>query len=277
MLSYMLRLNYSYAGKYMLTLTGRSDGYSAFGANNKYAFFPSVAAAWNIASESFMENAQNWLDQLKLRVSYGSNGNQAINPYQTLDRLHLTNYIWGDGGAGVNGAYLANDGVGNPNLKWETTQTFNVGIDYSFFNGRINGNIEMYVANTKDLLMKRTVPIMNGYKTIWDNVGKTRNKGVEFTLNTVNIRNKDFEWSTGIIFSLNRDKIVDLRGDKKMISPINGSSANPCEFTTTMTSTASGRKVTNSPIPQQTVQKKRSKRCQTRFCQSERCRRKRLY
>lgn len=215
MLSYMLRLNYSYAGKYMLTLTGRSDGYSAFGANNKYAFFPSVAAAWNIASESFMENAQNWLDQLKLRVSYGSNGNQAINPYQTLDRLHLTNYIWGDGGAGVNGAYLANDGVGNPNLKWETTQTFNVGIDYSFFNGRINGNIEMYVANTKDLLMKRTVPIMNGYKTIWDNVGKTRNKGVEFTLNTVNIRNKDFEWSTGIIFSLNRDKIVDLRGDKK--------------------------------------------------------------
>ena len=162
-----------------------------------------------------MENAQNWLDQLKLRVSYGSNGNQAINPYQTLDRLHLTNYIWGDGGAGVNGAYLANDGVGNPNLKWETTQTFNVGIDYSFFNGRINGNIEMYVANTKDLLMKRTVPIMNGYKTIWDNVGKTRNKGVEFTLNTVNIRNKDFEWSTGIIFSLNRDKIVDLRGDKK--------------------------------------------------------------
>ena len=106
----------------------------------------------------------------------------------------------------------------------------------------------MYVANTKDLLMKRTVPIMNGYKTIWDNVGKTRNKGVEFTLNTVNIRNKDFEWSTGIIFSLNRDKIVDLRGDKKD------------EFTTTMTSTASGRKVTNSPIPQQTVQKKRSKK-----------------
>lgn len=215
MLSYMLRLNYSYAGKYMLTLTGRSDGYSAFGANNKYAFFPSVAAAWNIASESFMENAQNWLDQLKLRVSYGSNGNQAISPYQTLDRLHLTNYIWGDGATGINGAYLANDGVGNPNLKWETTRKFNVGIDYSFLGGRINGNIEMYVSNTKDLLMKRTVPIMNGYKTIWDNVGKTRNKGVEFTLNTVNIRNKDFEWSTNLVFSLNRDKIVDLRGDKK--------------------------------------------------------------
>ncbi len=215
MLSYMLRLNYSYAGKYLLTLTGRADGYSAFGTNNKYAFFPSVAVGWNIASENFMERTSNWMDQLKLRVSYGSNGNQAINPYQTLDRLRLTNYIWGDGGAGVNGAYLANDGVGNPNLKWETTQTFNVGIDYSFFNGRINGSIEMYIANTKDLLMKRTVPIMNGYKSIWDNVGETRNKGVDINLNTINIRQKDFEWSTNVIFQLNRDKIVELRGDGK--------------------------------------------------------------
>ena len=215
MLSYMLRLNYSYAGKYMLTLTGRSDGYSAFGANNKYAFFPSVAVAWNVASEDFMEGAQGWLDQLKLRVSYGSNGNQAINPYQTLDRLHTTQYIYGDGAQGVNGAYLPNDGVGNPNLRWETTNTFNVGIDYSFFKGRINGNIEMYVANTKDLLMSRTVPIMNGFSKIMDNVGQTRNKGVEVTLNTVNIRNKDWEWKTSINFSLNRDKIIELRGDGK--------------------------------------------------------------
>lgn len=215
MLSYMLRLNYSYAGKYMLTLTGRSDGYSAFGANNKYAFFPSVAAAWNVASEEFMEGTQDWLDQLKLRVSYGSNGNQAINPYQTLDRLHTTQYIYGDGAQGVNGAYLPNDGVGNPNLRWETTNTFNVGIDYSFFKGRINGNIEMYVANTKDLLMQRTVPIMNGFSKIMDNVGQTRNKGVEVTLNTVNIRNKDWEWKTSINFSLNRDKIIELRGDGK--------------------------------------------------------------
>lgn len=215
MLSYMLRLNYSFAGKYMLTVTGRSDGYSAFGKNNKYALFPSVAAAWNIASEEFMEKTNSWMDQLKIRVSYGSNGNQAINPYQTLDRLHLTNYIWGDGSTGVNGVYLPNNGIGNPNLKWETTRTFNIGLDYSFFNGRINGSIEAYEANTKDLLMKRTVPIMNGYKDIMDNVGKTRNKGIEVTLNTVNIRQKDFEWSTSIIFQLNRDKIVDLRGDNK--------------------------------------------------------------
>lgn len=215
MLSYMLRLNYSFASRYMLTLTGCSDGYSAFGANNKYAFFPSVAVAWNLGSEEFMENTHDWLDIFKLRLSYGSNGNQAITPYQTLDRLVMTNYIWGDGALGVNGAYLPNNGVGNPNLKWETTHTFNFGIDFSFLNGRISGSLDTYVANTKDLLMKRTVPIVNGYNSIMDNVGKTRNKGVELSLNTVNIQKADFEWRTNFNFSLNRDEIVDLRGDKK--------------------------------------------------------------
>lgn len=215
MLSYMLRLNYSYEGRYLLTLTGRSDGYSAFGRNNKYAFFPSVAVAWNIASEKFMKKTIGYLDQLKLRVSYGANGNQAISPYQTLDRLHISNYIWGDNGTIVNGAYLPNNGVGNPNLSWETTRTLNIGIDFSFFKGRIGGSIDAYVSKTSDLLMKRTVPIMNGYKTIMDNVGRTENRGVEINLNTVNIITKDFKWSTGLNFALNRDKIIDLRGDKK--------------------------------------------------------------
>lgn len=141
MLSYMLRLNYSYANKYLLTLTGRSDGYSAFGTNNKYAFFPSVAAAWNISSEEFMEATTDWLDMLKIRASWGSNGNQAINAYQTLNRLKLTNYILGDNGTTVNGSYLPKDGVGNPNLKWETSKTVNFGIDFSFFNGRLSGNL----------------------------------------------------------------------------------------------------------------------------------------
>lgn len=215
LLSYMVRLNYAYAGKYLLTLTGRSDGYSAFGANNKYAFFPSAAAAWNISSEDFMENAHNWLDMLKLRVSYGANGNQGINAYQTLDRLSLTQYIWGDGGNTVNGVYLPTNGVGNPNLKWETTYTFNTGIDFGFFNGRLSGNIDFYVANTKDLLMNRTVPYMNGYRTILDNIGQTRNVGVEVALNSVNIETKDFLWKTNVNFSLNRDKIVKLQENGK--------------------------------------------------------------
>lgn len=215
LLSYMIRLNYAYAGKYLLTLTGRSDGYSAFGANNKYAFFPSAAAAWNISSEEFMENTRNWLDMMKLRVSYGANGNQGINAYQTLDRLSLTQYIWGDGGNTVNGVYLPTNGVGNPNLKWETTYTFNTGIDFGLFNGRFSGNIDFYIANTKDLLMNRTVPYMNGYRSILDNIGQTRNVGVEFALNSINIETKDFLWKTNVNFSLNRDKIIKLQENGK--------------------------------------------------------------
>lgn len=216
MLSYMLRVNYSYNGKYMATLTGRTDGSSVFGKNNKYAFFPSAALAWHIAEESFVKDNVSWLDMLKLRVSYGANGNQAITAYRTLDRLYSkVKYIWGDGGTAVNTAYLAGDGIGNPNLKWETTYSANVGVDFQLFNSRLNGTIEMYLSNTHDLLMTRTVPIMNGYSKIWDNVGQTRNKGIEITLNSQNIRNRDFTWNTDVNFSLNRDKIVELRGDKK--------------------------------------------------------------
>lgn len=213
-LSYMFRLNYGYDNRYLLTLTGRTDGYSAFGANNKYAFFPSAALVWNLSSEEFMADArEKWLDLLKFRFSYGSNGNQAISAYQTLDRLSIAKYIWGDEGTTANGTYLPFSGVGNPNLKWETTRTFNVGVDFAFFNNRLSGNIDFYVANTSDLLMKRNVPVMNGYNSIMDNVGKTRNKGIEIALNSVNIETKDFQWNTNVNFSLNRDKIVELRGD----------------------------------------------------------------
>lgn len=215
-LSYMLRANYNYDNRYMLTLTGRMDGYSAFGANNKYAFFPSAAVAWNISSEDFMESLRDsWLDMLKIRVSYGSNGNQAISAYQTLDRLSMAKYIWGDAGTVANGTYLGFSGVGNPNLKWETTHSFNVGIDFSLFRDRLKGTIETYVANTKDLLMSRSVPVMNGFKSIMDNIGQTRNKGVEVSLNSVNVQNKDFTWTTNLNFFLNRDEIVELRGDGK--------------------------------------------------------------
>lgn len=210
LLSYMLRFNYSYKGKYLFTLTGRSDGYSAFGENNKYAFFPSAAAAWNIAAEDFMENTHNWLDMMKLRLSYGSNGNQAINAYQTLDRLSSVKYIWGDAGTVANGVFLPYNGVGNPNLKWETTNTLNVGLDLSFFGGRLNGNIDFYLSNTKDLLMNRSVPYMNGYRTILDNIGSTRNVGVELALSSVNVRNDNFTWGTSFNFSLNRDQITKL-------------------------------------------------------------------
>ena len=214
MLSYMLRLNYSYKGKYLATFTGRTDGASVFGINNKYAFFPSVAFAWNLAEENFIKDRADWINLLKIRLSYGANGNQAITPYRTLDRLYsIVKYIWGDNGDAVNTAYLASDGIGNPNLKWETTFTNNLGIDFQLFNNRINGSIDLYLSNTHDLLMVRTVPIMNGYSKIWDNIGQTRNKGIEVALNSVNIDHGDFRWTSNLNFSLNRDQIVQLRGD----------------------------------------------------------------
>lgn len=218
MMSYMLRLNYGFVGKYLFTLTGRADGASVFGANNKYGFFPSAAVAWNASEENFIKDNTDKVDMLKVRFSYGANGNNAISRYQTLDRLYATNgvkYIYGDGGTGVNAAYLASNGIGNPDLKWETTYTANLGFDFLFFKGRLGGTIDMYISNTKDLLMSRTVPIMNGYKSIYDNIGETQNKGIEIQLNTVNIRKADFTWSTDLNFFLNRDKIVELRGDGK--------------------------------------------------------------
>lgn len=216
MVSYMLRLNYSFNDKYLVTLTGRADGASVFGRNNKYGFFPSAAVAWHLGEENFIKDNAEWIDMLKIRLSYGANGNNAISRYQTLDRLYSTNgikYIWGDGSSAVNSAYLASNGVGNPNLRWETTYTANLGIDFQFFNGRLGGSIDMYVANTHDLLMTRTVPYMNGYSSIWDNVGQTRNRGIEIALHSQNIRKKDFLWETDLNFFLNRDEIVELRGD----------------------------------------------------------------
>jgi TonB-linked SusC/RagA family outer membrane protein len=214
LLSYMGRLNYAYKGKYMVTLTGRSDGASVFGINNKYAFFPVAAVAWHIGEESFVKDNLKWVDMLKLRVSYGANGNQAITPYRTLDRLYSNvKYIWGDDGVAANTAYLAPDGVGNPNLKWETTYSANVGLDFQLFKNRLSGSIDTYNSRTKDLLMTRTVPIMNGYSRIWDNIGETQNRGIEVTLNSLNLDGRDFKWNSTAVFSLDRDKIVELRGD----------------------------------------------------------------
>ena len=214
----MFRVNYGFNSKYLLTLTGRADSFSAFAENHKWAFFPSAAVAWHLGEESFIKDNASWIDMLKIRLSYGANGNNAISRYQSLDRLYSTNgvkYIWGDNSDAANSAYLPSDGIGNPDLRWETTYTANLGIDFQFFNGRLGGTIDMYLSNTHDLLMSRTVPIMNGYSKILYNVGQTRNKGIELTLHSQNIRKTNFRWETDFTFSLNRDQIVALRGDGK--------------------------------------------------------------
>lgn len=215
LVSYMARINYNFKSKYFLTATGRKDGYSGFGENNKYGFFPSAALGWIPTEEGFMQNAEslNFVDYLKVRASLGENGNMGISPYQTLDALRTASYVFGNNPTTANALQLKT--VGNPDLKWESTVTFNVGLDFAVLKNRISGNLDYYRSHSKDLLMTRNVPVMNGYTSIWYNIGKTENKGFEFNLNTKNVQGEKFEWSTNLNFSLSRDKIEELRGDGK--------------------------------------------------------------
>lgn len=207
-LSYMGRINYGYKDKYLLTATLRADGSSRFGANTKWGYFPGVAVAWNLSSEEFIRQVPA-IDLLKLRASYGSIGNQAITPYQTQGLLIQTPYNFGD--AAFFG-YRPNT-IGNPDLKWETSTTANIGLDLSLFRGRLSGSLEWYMTNTSDLLLSRQLPPSIGFTSVTTNVGKTRNSGFEATLSTVNMDNrKGFKWSTDIQFFTNREQIIDLPG-----------------------------------------------------------------
>ncbi len=204
--SYMGRLNYAFNDKYLLTLTARYDGSSRFGANTKYGFFPSMAVGWNISSEPFLKSV-TWVDLLKLRFSYGSTGNTAINPYQTQTLLGRTAYAFGTAAA-----YGYRPGtIGNSDLQWETTTTGNFGLDFSLARGRISGSLEVYRANTTDLLLQDQLPFTSGYGNVLRNVGKTRTNGVEITLTTINVNSRSgFRWSTDIQWARNREAILEL-------------------------------------------------------------------
>ena len=208
--SYMARINYDYNDKYLLTLTARADGSSRFGTNNKYGFFPSGAIGWNLSNEPFMKGV-SWLDLLKLRVSYGSTGNTAINPYQTQALLARTTYAFGSTPAyGYRPATL-----GNPDLQWETTTTGNIGLDFSLYRGRVTGSLEVYQANTRDLLLSDQLPLTSGYNSQLRNVGKTRTDGIELTLSTINMNTAGgFKWTTDIQWARNNESIVELFNGK---------------------------------------------------------------
>ena len=212
LISQMGRINYSYAGKYLFTATARRDGFSGFGKyTDKFATFPSVALGWNISKEALMDNLRKVVNNLKLRVSYGTTGNSAISPYQTNTTLSVNDYSY----LGTTAIGLTASTIGNNNLKWESTNGFNLGLDFSLFNNRINGTVETYATNTNNLLMKRNLPAVTGYPFIWDNIGKLHNTGIEFSLTTVNIKTEDFSWETNLNFSANRNKITALYGDNK--------------------------------------------------------------
>lgn len=195
-ISQMARLNYSYDSRYLLTLTARRDGYSAFGDDSKFGIFPSMALGWNISNEDFFTDskAEKLISSLKLRASYGKNGNEAVSgAYVTLPNLNTFNYLTDDHKP-MYGFYPVK--LASPNLGWETTTSFNTGLDFGLLAGRIQGSFDMYWSNTSDLLLSRTIPTINGTSTLLDNVGKTSNNGWEFQVTSTNINNKDFTWNT---------------------------------------------------------------------------------
>ena len=220
LISQMLRINYSFASRYLLTATVRRDGYSGFGADNKWGLFPSAAIGWNIAKENFFP-LKDAVNDLKIRVSYGLNGNQAIGAFQSLSRFVVANYV-----AGTNTVIGYKPGtMGVSNLGWESSRTFNLGIDFGLFKDRITGNLDYYLTDTYDLLLARSISVVHGITTnthlpdwfhpaVTENIGKTQNKGLEMVLNTRNIEKNRFQWWTSANFSLNKNKIVSLYGLK---------------------------------------------------------------
>ena len=206
LLSGAFRFNYSYDGKYLLTITGREDGSSVLSEGNKWQFFPSVAAAWRISDENFMQKSRLFSD-LKLRASYGYAGNSAVKPYSTQSGLILVPFAWNEA---QSLAYALDPQTGNPNLKWELTSTLNLGLDFGLWNQRVIGSIDLYDSKTQDLLLQRTLPATSGVSRVIQNIGKTRNKGIEIGLQTVNIRTNNFTWSSGFNFTKNKEEIVDL-------------------------------------------------------------------
>lgn len=211
MASFMGRINYGFLGKYLLTVSARYDGSSRLAEGHKWVLFPSAALAWRISDEAFMKKI-TWVDNLKLRFGYGKTGNSAVDPYQTKGQLALQHYVFNNGGTEYIG--YAPSIMANNLLTWETTDQWNVGIDFGFLKNRINGSVELYLQNTKDLLLERQLPVVSGFSSVISNVGSTRNKGIEVTLNTRNIQNRNFTWTTDMTFSANKEEIVELYNGK---------------------------------------------------------------
>lgn len=208
MLSYMARINYGFKDKYLLTLTGRWDGSSKLAKGNQWGFFPSAAIAWRASEEEFIKNL-NLFSNLKFRLSYGVAGNNAVDPYSSFSTLSSTSYVWDDLAAKGSAAKMSNRALG-----WEKSYEYNLGIDMGFLDERINGSVELYHKTTKDLILDRKIPSHQGVTSLKQNVGSVRNKGIEVTINSVNIKTNDFSWTTSLNFSANKNEILELYGDK---------------------------------------------------------------
>lgn len=212
-LSFLGRFNYDIWDKYLVTLSGRYDGSSNFGENNRFAFFPSVAFAWRLSQEDFIKNLDIF-DNLKFRISYGHTGNQSISPYQTHQLLKPKTTVIGNEPV----LTFMPVSLANRNLKWETTRQFNTGLDFGFFKNRLYFNINYYYKITEDLLLAKSIPSTTGFSSVIDNIGSIENKGIECEVNAYLFEKDNFSWKGALTFSRNRNKILDL-GDMNFIFP----------------------------------------------------------
>ena len=209
----MARLNYGFRNRYLLTTSIRRDGSSLFGYANPRATFPAVALGWVISEENFFN--VNFVNYLKIRASWGVNGNRAITNYAALSRIAAGKAL----NANQNGVastipLLVINSMENKGLKWERTQTFNLGLDFTLFEGILRGAVEAYSMSTTDVLVNRELPTITGYNRVYANLGEVRNKGIELSLSSLNMKKRNFEWRSDFIFSLNRNKIVSITGEK---------------------------------------------------------------
>ncbi len=228
MLSYLARLNYNYASKYYATTSFRADGSSKFREKNLFGYFPSASLAWSFTEEDFMKR-YDWLDAGKLRVSWGMTGNNRVGEYDTYARIAILQ--GGDGNytdplRNGYGVYSFNNQIvagsipltlPNIDLKWETTSQWNIGLDLGFFKDRVNVTVDLYDKITHDLLLNAVLPVSSGYGSAMKNIGKVQNRGLEFTLNTVNIAKKDFRWTSNFNIAFNRNKVLALADNQRSL------------------------------------------------------------
>lgn len=214
LVSYLGRIIYDYKGKYLFSTSLRTDISSKFNDNRKSGWFPSVSAGWNIINESFMQDTRNWLENLKIRASYGETGNNRITDFSYLDLLFKSNYSFGEGTGQVNPGQSPNNPVGfGPNITWETTKSANLGLDMGFLKNRFQLTVDVYRSETDNLLLQQATQAISGSDSYWNNNGTIRNSGIEVEFNSTNINKKNFSWNTSFNISANRNKLLKLGGE----------------------------------------------------------------
>ena len=219
--SWLSRVNYSYKGRYNFTLSARADGSSRFGSESRWGYFPSAGFSWNITDEDFAKGIKGVVTDAKLRLSAGATGNQEIGNYLSLASIGSVNYAFG----GTIQTGLAPTRLANPDLKWEKTIQYNVGLDLALWDRKVNFVFDAYYKKTNDLLINVPIPLTSGFATVLQNIGGVENKGIEIGLITENIKTENFSWNSNIVFSTNKNKVLEIGNGVDQFFPVvpNGS------------------------------------------------------